>query len=74
MTTVWKKAVEAVEVGEDKGDILAPLKRVYDQYRRHAGRLIMKAEKAGREMTENESLGLVYYSRSADSVLVLINQ
>ena len=34
MATIWKKAVEAVEVGEDTGDILAPLKRVREQYRK----------------------------------------
>jgi hypothetical protein len=45
MTTVWKKAEEAVEVGADNGDILAPLKRVMQKYMKraekhqHAGRL-----------------------------------
>jgi hypothetical protein len=34
MATIWKKAVEAVEVGPDTGDILAPLKRIREQYRK----------------------------------------
>ena len=64
MATVWKKAVEAVEVGEDTGDILAPLGRIRMKYLKRAE----KHEDAGYpERAE-------YYHEQATNVERLINQ
>ena len=74
MATIWKKAVEAVEVGEDTGDILAPLKRVYETYLKHRDRILNKALQQGRNLTDKEVAGVEYYQASAESVRELITQ
>ena len=74
MATIWKKAVEAVEVGEDTGDILAPLKRVYMKYVEHGARLVRKATKQDRALSDNEKLGLAYYTESAAAVRNLLGE
>ena len=61
MATIWKKAVEAVEVGPDTGDILAPLRRIRMKY-------LKKHEDAGHpERAE-------YYHEQATNIERLINQ
>ena len=74
MATVWKKAVEAVEIGEDTGDILAPLKRVYETYARHIQRIRSKVQNRTTGITENEQKGLDYYTRCLKGVALLIEQ
>jgi len=64
MSTVWKKAVEAVEVGEDTGDILAPLKRIVMQYGRRALRHIDAGHPERAE----------YYHEQSTNIERLINQ
>lgn len=64
MATIWKKAVEAVEIGEDKGDILAPLRRVEFQY---MGRAV-------RHMEAGHPEHAAYYQEQAENVSRLINQ
>ena len=64
MATVWQKAVEAVEVGEDTGDILAPLKRVKEQY----GKRATRHEAAGRLQCAE------YYNEQAANVERMIVQ
>ena len=73
MATVWKKAVEAVEVGPDTGDILVPLRRVYEKYS-------AKAEKLYRKAVENadKRKGMLaaanFYTLQSANVLFLIQQ
>ena len=64
MATIWKKAVEAVEIGEDTGDILFPLKRVMDKYLKRAE----KHKHAGHPESAE------YYYEQTNNVLALINQ
>ena len=64
MATIWKKAVEAVEVGEDTGDILFPLRRVFLKY---MGRAIKHTEAGHPERAE-------YYHEQATNIERLINQ
>jgi hypothetical protein len=71
-TTVWKKAVETVDSGPDTGDILMPLKRVFDKYIKHISRINTKASTRG--FTENENRGILYYGACAQSLKTLIDQ
>jgi len=64
MATVWKKAVEAVEVGEDTGDILAPLKRINLKYVARGA----KHTEAGHPERAD------YYFEQAGNVTALIQQ
>ena len=64
MATVWKKAVEAVEVGEDMGDILAHLRRVFTQY----------IKRAHRHMDAGHPERAEYYQEQAVNIERLINQ
>jgi hypothetical protein len=73
-TTAWKKVVETVETGPDLGDILAPLKRVYEKYAWHINRIRNKATNRPTGITENEQKGLDYYTRALKSVALLIEQ
>jgi hypothetical protein len=62
--SVWKKVVEVVEVGEDTGDILQPLKLMSLQYRARA----LKHTDAGYpERAE-------YYNEQALNVDLLVSQ
>jgi hypothetical protein len=64
MATIWKKAVEAVEIGEDTGDILAPLKRIHKKYLDRG----LKHELSGHPERAK------YYHEQAENVWGLINQ
>ena len=64
MATVWKKVVEQVEVGEDKGDILFPLRRVFLKY---MGRTL-------KHMDAGHPERAAYYQEQAENVSKLINQ
>ena len=72
MTTAWKKAEEALEVGDGEGDILSVLEGVFKRYERHRDRLIDRADKQQRSLTHEERRGVVYYTEAGNAVLMLI--
>lgn len=71
MTQAWAPEQAKIDVG-DAGDILSVLRRVYDKYLKHMERIATRA--AGREFTEKENRGLMYYGNSAITVKKLIEQ
>ena len=65
---------EATVAGAEDGDILSPLKRIHEKYLRHGARLLEKAEKQDRKLTEKEELGVLYYGHAAETVMALVLQ
>jgi len=68
MTQAWEVKTD---VGEG-GDILAPLKRVFDTYIKHIARI--NDRRGTRDFTEKEKRGVLYYGYAANAVKSLIEQ
>jgi hypothetical protein len=73
VTQVWTKAVETVEVSEDKGDILGVLKRLLEKYAKHIFRIVVRSDH-GMNLTEAQRRGLAYYQSAAKATQALIEQ
>jgi hypothetical protein len=73
MADVWKKAEEALEVGDDEGDILSVLKRVQEQYSKHILRIVQRSDH-GMNLTAAQELGINFYADANRAVHALIEQ
>lgn len=73
MTTAWKKAEEALEVGDDEGDILSVLKRVKGVYEKHILRIVQRSDH-GMNLTAAQDRGLTHYINAVANVQTLIEQ
>jgi hypothetical protein len=71
MTQAWTPEQAKADVGED-GDILAPLKRVFDKYIKHVARI--NDRRGTRDFTEKEKRGILYYGYAANAVQALVEQ
>jgi len=70
--TAWRKVVETVPM-EDTGDILTPLRRMYEHYVSKACKLYQQATE-NPEKRANIIKNADYYKRAAESVMAVINQ
>ncbi len=70
--TAWQKVVNTVEL-EDTGDILTPLRRMYEHYVSKANKLYQQAVE-NPEKRANIHKNAEYYRQAAEAVQGLINQ
>jgi hypothetical protein len=70
--TAWAKVVETVQM-EDTGDILTPLRRMYEHYVSKACKLYQQAAE-NPEKRANIIKNADYYKRAAEDLLAVINQ
>ena len=73
--TAWRKTETKVEL-EDTGDILIPLRRMYEYYVQKSCKLYQQAAEnpENPEKRENIIKNADYYKRAAESVMAVINQ
>lgn len=72
MVTAWQKVVETVQM-EDTGDILTPLRRMYEYYVSRANMLYQQAVE-NPEKRANIHKNAEYYRQAAEAVQGLLNQ
>ena len=70
--TAWQKVVNTVEL-EDTGDILTPLRRMYEHYVSKANKLYQQAIE-NPEKRANIHKTAEYYRQAAEAVQGVINQ
>ena len=70
--TAWRKVVNTVEL-EDTGDILTPLRRMYEHYVSKANKLYQQAVE-NPEKRANIHKNAEYYRQAAEAVQGLLNQ
>jgi hypothetical protein len=73
--TAWRKTETKVEL-EDTGDILIPLRRMYEYYVQKSCKLYQQAAEnpENPEKRANIIKNADYYKRAAESVMAVINQ
>jgi hypothetical protein len=70
--TAWRKTETKVEL-EDTGDILIPLRRMYEYYVQKSCKLYQQTAE-NPEKRANIIKNADYYKRAAESVMAVINQ
>jgi hypothetical protein len=70
--TAWRKTETKVEL-EDTGDILIPLRRMYEYYVQKSCKLYQQAAE-NPEKRANIIKNADYYEQAAESVMAVINQ
>ena len=70
--TAWQKVVNTVEL-EDTGDILTPLRRMYEYYVSRANKLYQQAVE-NPEKRANIHKNAEYYRQASEAVQGLLNQ